>query len=76
MGSVNRSNSLTGGSHQSQGDTHHHVRSGETLSQIAAHYKVSITDLMRANHQLTNPDRIFAGQTSDDSASQRRTRLC
>jgi LysM repeat protein len=40
--------------------TLHVVQPGETLSQIAARYGVSVPDLARAN-ELSNPDRILVG---------------
>jgi|GEM_PF-5797984 len=40
---------------------HHRVREGETLSQIANRYGVSVAALTAANH-LANPDRIRTGQ--------------
>jgi len=40
--------------------TLHVVQPGETLSQIAARYGVSVPDLARAN-ELSNPDHILAG---------------
>lgn len=41
--------------------TVHTVRRGETLSQIAADYGVTVQDLMRAN-ALSDPNRIITGQ--------------
>ncbi|MFK0296711.1 LysM peptidoglycan-binding domain-containing protein, partial [Streptomyces sp. NPDC090442] len=38
------------------------VRSGDTLSGIAARYGTTVAKLAAANH-ITNPDRIYAGQT-------------
>ncbi len=40
---------------------HHRVREGETLSQLAIHYGVSVAALTATNH-LANPDRIRTGQ--------------
>ena len=40
---------------------YHVVRRGETLSQIAERYGVSIRELMQAN-MLRNPNHIYAGQ--------------
>lgn len=37
------------------------VQRGQTLSQIAAHYGLSVDRLMRLNH-LADPNRIYAGQ--------------
>lgn len=50
----------------------HHVRSGETLSGIARQYGVKLQDLLDANPEIRNPDRITLGQAiniplSDDS---------
>jgi spore coat assembly protein SafA len=39
------------------------VRSGDTLSAIAAHHGVSLTALEAANPQIRNPNLIYAGQT-------------
>lgn len=38
------------------------VKPGDTLSAIAAAYKVSLSDLLAANPQITNPDVIDVGQ--------------
>jgi LysM repeat protein len=43
------------------GSVIHTVRAGETLSQIAAQYQVSVAAIVMANN-LKNPDTIFAGQ--------------
>jgi LysM repeat protein len=53
--------SATGSSSSSTGSTTHKVRSGENLSQIAAHYGVSVSALARANH-LSDPNLIVTGQ--------------
>ncbi|MGV8930833.1 MAG: LysM peptidoglycan-binding domain-containing protein [Luteimonas sp.] len=39
------------------------VNPGDTLSQIAAHYGVSLNSLLSANPQIHNPDLIHPGQT-------------
>jgi len=39
------------------------IRPGDTLSAIAAQYGVSIADIMALNPQITDPNRIYAGQT-------------
>jgi TP901 family phage tail tape measure protein len=39
------------------------VEAGDTLSQVAADYGVSIEDLLAANPEIENPNLIFAGQT-------------
>lgn len=46
----------------SGGQGSHMVRRGETLSQIAAENGVSLSALLAANPQITNPNLIFAGQ--------------
>jgi len=46
----------------SGGSTSHTVRSGETLSGIAARYGVSVSSLARANG-ITNPNLVVAGTT-------------
>ena len=43
------------------GQRTHTVKSGEVLSVIAAQYGVTMDAIMKAN-DITNPDRIFAGQ--------------
>ncbi|MFN8528311.1 MAG: LysM peptidoglycan-binding domain-containing protein [Anaerolineae bacterium] len=40
----------------------HTVASGETLARVAQRYGVSLTALLAANPEITNPDRIFVGQ--------------
>lgn len=42
--------------------TYHVVKRGETLSGIAVHYGVDMWTLARQNN-ITNPNRIYAGQT-------------
>lgn len=39
------------------------VSSGDTLSKIANKFGISLSSLIQANPQLTNPDRISVGQT-------------
>jgi LysM repeat protein len=39
------------------------VARGDTLSAIAGRNGVSLEALLRANPQITNPNRIFVGQT-------------
>ncbi len=46
----------------SQGGGQHVVRSGDTLSDIAARNGIDLSRLIRANLQIQNPDRIFPGQ--------------
>jgi spore coat assembly protein SafA len=38
------------------------VQRGDTLSGIAERFGVSLSDLEKANPQITNPDLIFPGQ--------------
>lgn len=38
------------------------VRSGETLSEIARRFGVTLQEIIRANPQITDPDLIFPGQ--------------
>ncbi len=38
------------------------VQPGDTLSGIAEKFDVSLSDLEKANPQITDPDRIFPGQ--------------
>ena len=38
------------------------IKSGDTLSKIAAQNKTTAAELARIN-KITNPDRIYAGQT-------------
>ena len=38
------------------------VKEGETLADVADEYGVSITSLLRANPQVRDPDRVFAGE--------------
>jgi spore coat assembly protein SafA len=40
----------------------HNVIRGETMESIAAKYKVSLAELIAANQQVRNPNRIFPGQ--------------
>lgn len=40
----------------------HTVQRGETLSQIAQRYGVSLSDLIAANQQIANPDLIYPDQ--------------
>jgi len=45
-----------------QGNRQHVVRRGESLFLIAAQYQVRISDLLRANPQITDPSRLTLGQ--------------
>ncbi len=47
--------------HASSGPVIHTVQRGETLSQIARQYGVTVAQLMRVNH-LRNANRIYTGQ--------------
>jgi peptidoglycan hydrolase-like protein with peptidoglycan-binding domain len=38
------------------------VKEGETLADVADEYGVSITSLLRANPQVRDPERVFAGE--------------
>nr|MCU0508510.1 LysM peptidoglycan-binding domain-containing protein [Anaerolineae bacterium] len=38
------------------------VRAGDTLAKIAARFGVSVSGILAANPQITNPDRIYIGQ--------------
>lgn len=40
----------------------HRVGAGDTLAQIARQYDTTISELLRLNPQITNPNRIFLGQ--------------
>ena len=40
----------------------HTIQSGDTLSRIAAQNGISLSDLLAANPQITNPDHISPGQ--------------
>lgn len=40
---------------------YHHVRFGQTLGSISAHYGVSVSAIMRANPRIKNPNLIYAG---------------
>jgi putative chitinase len=41
----------------------HTVKSGETLSSIARQYGVPLSELRESNPEITNPHRIYVGQT-------------
>ena len=45
------------------GDRTHVVRQGDTLAQIASSAGLSVNQLMWANKDILNPDRIMVGQT-------------
>ena len=40
----------------------HRVISGDTMWKIAAKYQVGVSELVRANTHITDPDRIYPGQ--------------
>src|SRR5690554_264656 len=57
------------------------VKSGDTLSGIARRFGIALTELLRANRQIADPNRIFPGQRinipGDESrAEQDRTVAC
>ena len=41
----------------------HQIRSGDTLSSIAARYDTNISDIIAANNRITDPDLIIAGES-------------
>ena len=43
------------------GHTYHHIGKGDTAGGIAQQYGISQADLLAANPQIKNPDRIYAG---------------
>ncbi|MGH3797573.1 MAG: LysM peptidoglycan-binding domain-containing protein [Pseudonocardiaceae bacterium] len=47
------------------------VQPGDTLSGIAEKFDVSLSDLEKANPQITDPDRIFPGEVVYIPGSQR-----
>ncbi len=51
------------GASSSAGGGSYSVRSGDTLSGIAAQHGVSLSSLMGANPQISNPNLIYPGQT-------------
>lgn len=51
-----------GGRSQAPASHDYTVRSGDTMSGIAARFGVSLAALERANPQIANPNRIYAGQ--------------
>ncbi len=55
--------SAPGGSPPSGAGRSHTVRSGDTLSAIAAANGVSLSSLIQANPQISNPNLIYPGQT-------------
>jgi len=52
----------------------HVVRNGDTLSHIAKKQQVSLDDLIKANPQLTRPDRIYPGQEINLPAARMESR--
>ncbi len=51
----------------------HTIEPGDTLSRIAAQNRISLSDLLTANPQITNPDHIVAGQVIFIPGSQAAT---
>lgn len=47
---------------QAQAATVYTVRRGDTLIKIASRFGVTLSAILRANPQIKNPDRIYAGQ--------------
>ncbi len=47
---------------QAQATTVYTVRRGDTLIKIASRFGVTVGAILRANPQIKNPDRIYAGQ--------------
>jgi LysM repeat protein len=43
-------------------DTYYIVQRGDTLARIAARFGTTVTAILRANPQIVNPNRIYAGQ--------------
>ncbi len=43
--------------------TEHLIAKGDTLSELAVKYGTTVKDLMAANPQIKNPDRIYVGDT-------------
>ncbi len=39
------------------------VKSGDTLSKIASQYKTTVSELMKINPQISNPNMIYAGKS-------------
>lgn len=38
------------------------VKSGDSLSQIAVDHKTTLSNLLKLNPQITDPDKIYVGQ--------------
>lgn len=51
-----------GGGQAAQGQRTHTVRKGDTLWGIAKQYGVELTELIRANPQIKNPNLIYPGE--------------
>ena len=49
--------------HESAGSSEYTMVSGDSLAAIAASHGLSLTQLLAANPQMSNPDLIQAGQT-------------
>ena len=60
-------NLVQGGGQQGGGQVpapqSYQIQSGDTLSAIAAQYGVSVQDIMNANPSITDPNKIYAGNT-------------
>jgi len=61
--SLNTQSSVSGGGSSGSSRDEHLVKTGETLSGIAAERGVSLDALLRANPQIVNPNLIRPGQT-------------
>jgi len=61
--SLNTQASVSGGGGAGSSPDEHLVKTGETLSSIAAERGVSVDALIRANPQIVNPNLIRPGQT-------------
>lgn len=62
MGEVQRTNGASNGTGGEAG-SRHLIHSGETLTGIAKRYGVTTHELLAANRQIHDPNRIYAGQT-------------
>ncbi len=63
MGGTSRITATTTGANDAETERRHTVRRGETLSAIAERYGVTVADILRANRNISNPDRVRAGQS-------------
>jgi len=62
VGAISRQNDAATGTAASPHQSYF-IRSGDTLSAIAARHGLSLRSVIAANLQISDPDRIFAGQT-------------